>query len=208
MSYLKIPNLYKDDRIFSFNECWAEEKIHGTSAHVSWTPINSESLNPESHEVTFFSGGESFDKFVALFNKEKLVEFFKWFGAKEATFFGEAYGGKQQGMSATYGKDLKFVVFDLKVEGVWVDVPDAKLWANMAGLDFVPYVRISTQLSEIDRVRMLPSVQAVKNGILEPKEREGIVLRPIHEAVDKQGNRIITKHKNASFQETKTPREV
>lgn len=208
MGYLHIDNLYRDDRIFSYNECYALEKIHGTSAHVSWTPVNPESLNPESHEVTFFSGGESFDKFVALFNKEKLIDFFKRFGAKEVTFFGEAYGGKMQGMSATYGKEARFVVFDVKVDGVWADVPDAQLWANLAGLDFVPYVRIPTQLPEIDRVRALPSVQAVKNGIVEPKEREGVVLRPLHEAVDKRGNRIITKHKNAAFSETKTPREV
>jgi hypothetical protein len=202
MGYMHIDNLYRDDRIFSYNECYALEKIHGTSAHIKYKADETDG------NLIFFSGGESTEKFIALFDKEKLVDFFKRFGAKEFTFFGEAYGGKQQGMSATYGKDLKFVVFDVKVDGVWADVPYAQLWANLAGLDFVPYVRIPTQLSEIDRVRALPSVQAVKNGIIEPKEREGVVLRPLHEAVDKRGNRIITKHKNDAFKETKTQREV
>ena len=37
MGYRHIDNLYKDQRILLFRECFALEKIHGTSAHVSWT---------------------------------------------------------------------------------------------------------------------------------------------------------------------------
>lgn len=39
MSYADIENLYKNRRIMLFKECYAMEKIHGTSAHVGWKRI-------------------------------------------------------------------------------------------------------------------------------------------------------------------------
>lgn len=202
MGYLHIPNLYQDNRIFAFAECWAEEKIHGTSAHISFKQT------PEGPVATFFSGGEKYDNFVALFDQPFLLEVFKRTEVQNLTLYGEAYGGKQQGMRATYGDQLKFVVFDVMVEGRWLDVTHAYVMTRMFELEFVDFAKISTKLSDIDAERAKPSTQARRNGIMEPKEREGIVLRPLHESYDKRGNRIITKHKNDSFKETKTKREV
>ncbi len=34
MGYLHIDNLYKNQTIRLFRECYALEKVHGTSAHV------------------------------------------------------------------------------------------------------------------------------------------------------------------------------
>ena len=36
MGYAHIDNLYKEQTILMFRECYALEKIHGTSAHISW----------------------------------------------------------------------------------------------------------------------------------------------------------------------------
>lgn len=208
MGYAHILNLYKDDRIFSYNECFALEKIHGTSAHVTVKIVEG---MPEVH---YMSGGESYENFKALFREGELYTGLMTHFApsstkfQKITFFGEAYGGKCQGMSATYGKALKFVVFDVNLDGIWLNVPLAEQIAKKLGLEFVDYARISTKLADIDAERAKPSTQARRNGIKEPKEREGIVLRPIEEAYDKRGNRIITKHKNDSFKETKTPRQV
>lgn len=199
MGYMHINNLYKDDRIFQFTECYAMEKIHGTSAHITW--------KHDTEQITLFPGGEKYENFAALFDQEKLKAAFREYPS--ITVFGEAYGGKCQGMSGTYGKELKFIIFDVRTnDGKWFNVPDAELCALHLGLDFVDYARIATKLSEMDEQRKRPSTQAIRNGIMEPKEREGIVLRPIEETEDHRGNRIITKHKNDSFKETKTQREV
>lgn len=203
MGYMHIDNLYKDGRIFQFDECYALEKIHGTSAHIAW--------NHDTEEVTFFSGGETYSKFVELFDLAKLKQALRAYPS--ITIYGEAYGGKQQGMRATYGDALKFVVFDVAIgmdgeHRIFMNVADAAHCAEILSLEFVDYVRIPTKLSKIDEERAKPSTQAVRNGITEPKEREGVVLRPIEEAVDHRGNRIITKHKNDSFKETKTQRQV
>jgi hypothetical protein len=197
MGYLDIDNLYKYPDILLFKEVYALEKIHGTSAHISW----------KSGTLKFFAGGEKHEKFVALFDAA-LAERFVALTHPEVTVFGEAYGGKCLGMSGTYGKSLKFVVFDVKVGEYWLSVPQAEDVTKHLGLEFVHYVKCSTDLGELNRERDAPSVQAKRNGIEQDKLREGVVLRPLIELTKNSGGRIICKHKRDEFKETATPREV
>lgn len=197
MSYMDIENLYKNQDILMFKECYAMEKIHGTSAHVGW-----------NGHVYYFSGGVNHDNFTELFNREELEEKFKTLNAEKAVIYGEAYGGKCQGMSDTYGKELKFVAFEVKIGDSWLDVPKAESIVRQFNLDFVPYLKIKTDLSELDYWRDAPSQQSVKCGIVEERKREGVVLRPLIEVVKNNGKRIIAKHKGDDFRETKTPRKV
>ena len=197
MSYMDIENLDKNQYILLFKECYAMEKIHGTSAHIGW-----------NGKVYFFSGGEKYDNFKALFNEEKLTELFSELNTDKAVILGEAYGGKGQGMSATYGKDFRFVAFEVKIGDSFLSVPKAEGIARTFGLDFVPYVKVKTDLSELDFWRDAPSQQSVKCGIIEERKREGVVLRPIIEVRKNNGQRIIAKHKNEAFSELKSPRKV
>ncbi|KKK82628.1 hypothetical protein LCGC14_2801480, partial [marine sediment metagenome] len=66
MAYQHIDNLYKNQDILLFTECYAMEKIHGTSAHISYN----------KGELKFFAGGGNYDNFVALFNIEDLKKRF------------------------------------------------------------------------------------------------------------------------------------
>jgi hypothetical protein len=196
---LSIKNLYKSTEILLFKEVYAMEKIHGTSSHIQW----------KDNKVIFFSGGEKHDRFVELFDESFLEEKFKeLFGEMNVTIFGEAYGGKQQGMSHTYGKELKFIAFDVKVGDNWLDVPNAEDVTKKFNLEFVHYEKIPAQLFHIDRERDTESIQAIRNGCGKGKLREGIVLRPLIELRKNNGDRIIVKHKRDEFMETKTPREV
>ena len=90
----------------------------------------------------------------------------------------------------------------------WLAVPDAEEIVKSLNLDFVPYVKCSTDIDELNKQRDMPSVQAVKCGIEEPKKREGIVLRPLIEVRKNNNARIISKHKTEEFMETRTPRQV
>ncbi len=198
MGYLHINNLYKDQKILELDEVYALEKIHGTSAHIRF----------KDGEVGLFSGGEKHEKFKALFDEEFLKEALSAFGVKHIVVNGEAYGGKCQGMSETYGKQLKFIVFDVRFNGDWIPVPRAAEVAKFLRLEFVAYRKIIATQYDIDQARDEDSVQAMRNGMGEGKKREGIVLRPLEELVDDRGNRLIAKHKRAEFMETKTPRKV
>jgi len=197
MSYLHIPNLYSNPEILLFKEVYALEKIHGTSAHIRW----------DGKVVSFFAGGAKHEDFVKLFDADALAA--KFAGTTPpAVIYGEAYGGKMQGMSATYGKALKFVAFEVHIGDCWLAVPQAHEFVEAFGLEFVDVARIPATIEAIDAVMGMPSVQAVRNGIVEPKLREGIVLRPLIELRKNNGERIIAKHKNDAFRETKTPRPL
>lgn len=200
MGYMHIENLYKNQTILLFKQCYSLEKIHGTSSHIMW----------DGNRVTFFSGGASHVNFCQLFDVEKLTSVFKdIFGTDIVTVYGEAYGGKEQAMSKTYGDKLKFIVFDVEVEETFVDVPNAEDIATKLGLEFVSYELVDTDVAMLDANRDLPSVQAVRNGCGNntdkygfcPPIREGNVLRSIKEFKDNRGNRVISKHKRSEFQE-------
>lgn len=198
MGYLHIQNLYRDQTILIFREVFALEKIHGTSAHVLW----------KNGELHFFSGGEKHENFLKVFDQVALKEKFEKIGHPEVVVFGEAYGGKQQGQSWRYGKDLKFVAFDVKVGDHWLSVTNASGLVGALGLEFVHFARVSTDVDALNAERDAPSEQAKRNGVEGDKPREGVVLRPIVEVKLNDGSRIIAKHKRDEERETKTPRKI
>jgi hypothetical protein len=198
MSYLHIPNLYQDQRILAFRECFAMEKIDGSSANIQWA----------CPKIQFSSGGANRERFLSLFNPEHLATALTELFDDPVTIYGEAYGGKMQGMSATYGEELRFIVFEVKVNNVWLAVPQAEDVARKLGLEFVHYTRVPTDLLALDNERDADSVQAIRNGAGPGKRREGVVLRPPFEVVLNSGDRLIAKHKRDEFRETKTPRTV
>lgn len=203
MSYMDIENLYKAQEVLQFKQVWTTEKIHGTSANITY--------NPNESKLIFFSGGAPYDSFVEQFKDiqddiyKKLQESF---GSKKVIIYGEHYGGKIMKMSDTYGKQQRFVVFEIKVDDCWLSFDKVQMVAARLGLDIVPCRIIECSIENLDAERDRPSEQAVKNGIIEPKMREGIVIRPLIECALNNGNRIIAKHKSDKFKETATPREV
>lgn len=199
MSYMHIDNLYKvQSMIFQFREVWAMEKIHGTSAHIRWA----------DNQVYFSPGGLKQEQFVALFDAVALEAAFRKLGYDKVTVFGEGYGGKCQAMSHTYGKETRFVGFEVKVGESWLSVPNAADVCSQLGLDFVPYRKVEVTVEALNAERDRPSEQAKKNGILEDKLREGIVIRPLMEMHLNDGSRVIAKHKGEKFSETRTPRPL
>jgi len=201
MGYLHIENLYKNQTILLFKEAYAMEKIHGTSAHIGW--------HFDSKDVRYSSGGESNVAFAALFDKEILkAKFAEMFPDQNVVIFGEAYGGKQQGMSHTYGKELKFIGFDVKVGELWLNVPNAESVCKQFDIEFVDYEKIAVTLDNLTAIRDKYSVQAVRNGMGYDHKREGVVLRPLIELRINNGERVICKYKPDEQMETKTKREV
>ena len=102
MGYYEIENLYKDQTILNMKEVYVMEKIHGTSAHVSY----------KSGRLGFFAGGGAHKPFLEHFDQEDLLKGFEAMevGDTLVIIYGENYGGKIQGMSATYGKYQSFVL--------------------------------------------------------------------------------------------------
>ena len=198
MGYRKIPNLYRDHTILMFRECYALEKVHGTSSNISY----------KDNQISFFAGGTKHETFVALFDREDLVSKFVKLGHQDITIYGEAYGGKIQGMRDTYGEELHFIAFEVKINETWLSVPDAaQIVEEFLGLEFVPYIKTTTDIKILDEVRNCKSMVAERRGCGDDKKQEGVVLRPLVEACTNNG-RVIVKHKNDDFRETKTKRKT
>jgi hypothetical protein len=196
MGYLHIDNLYRNQKILEHKECYALEKVHGTSAHISW----------DGTELRVFGGCVEHLTFRRLVDSMGLAA--RLVGHEPVIIYGEAFGGKINGQSWRYGSDLRFVAFDVRKNDRWLDVPEAERFVLALGLTFVDYSRIPTDLPSIDAERDKPSTESVRVGIVEPCRREGVVLRPIRDCDDGRGNRLITKHKRDEERETKTPRQV
>ena len=214
MGYAHISNLYRPEAqtILLFKECYSLEKIHGTSSNLSFKADVSPSLS--TSQIKLFSGGANPVNFATLFDLNKLILIFTEIGHPKVTVYGEAYGGKEQGMSYLYGNKLKFIVFDVKIgdddEGYFLTVPEAEAIAIKLGLEFVHYKKIPATLEVIDAERDADSVQAVRNGIdltnlptlsdgtKRTALREGVVLRPLVE-MSYRGSRICAKHKSDKF---------
>lgn len=199
MGYLKIPNLHSNRTILLFRECWALQKIHGTSTHFGFN---------EERGLFFFSGGEKHENFIKLFDHDFLRSKFEELGLTNITIYGEGYGGKQQGMKDIYGPDLKFVAFDVKIGDRWLCVPEAERFCTQFNVEFVHYWRTSTNTDMLNMLRDVSSMQAIRNGMGPGKPEEGIVLRPIIELTGNNGKRIICKHKRDDFRETLSKRKV
>lgn len=204
MGYLHIANLYKDQKILNFKRCYALEKVHGTSAHIAY---DAKDLNAQA-PIRFYGGGEKHERFVSLFDVPALEAAFVALGHDKVTVYGEAYGGKQQGMSHTYGPELKFIVFDVQVGETWVTVPNMDSIAKKLGLEVVPWVECSTDLDVLNAERDKPSEVAIRRGMGNDKKREGVVLRPLEEMYTNNEHRLIVKHKIDKFGERGTPQDV
>ena len=207
MSYMHINNLYKQRDILLFKECYAMEKIHGSSFHIRFNPTVS--VYDINNDISFFAGGNKEENFRNMFDVDSLIEKFKSLNSLHAiTIFGEGYGGKMQGMSKTYGATLKFIAFEVKIGERWLCVPEAENIARQLGIEFVHYRKIPATVEAIDAEILLDSVQAFRNEMGEGHKREGVVLRPLIELTKNNDDRIIAKHKREDFQETKTKRPL
>jgi len=205
VSYMSMENLYRPraQRILEFRRLYAMEKVHGTSAHVMY----------RGGVVHGSSGGAGAKAFEACFDRLALCEAFRALGHDNVTVYGEAYGGKMQGMRHTYGDALRFIAFEVKIGETWLDVPNACDVATKLGLEFVPWVEVEAPTREamiaaLDEQRDAPSQVAVWRGVNVEKPREGIVIRPPFECVSSDGTRLIAKHKGAAFAERAHPPKV
>jgi hypothetical protein len=198
MGYRHIDNLYKETTILQFRACFALEKVHGTSAHVMW----------RDGVLSFFSGGEKHERFVGLFDVGDLHERFTALGHDKVTVYGEAYGGSQQAMRATYGDALAFIAFEVQIGETWLSVTNAADVCQKLGIEFVPFAQGPATVEWLNGQRDADSEVAIRRGMGAGKKREGVVVRPVLEFLDHRGNRVMAKHKRDDFRETRTPREV
>lgn len=198
MGYLHISNAHRTSWIWDFKQVYAMEKIHGTSANISF----------KDQKLGFFPGCVKMETFVALFNQRDMAELLAAYG-DDVVVYGEAYGGSvQKNMSKIYGDQIRFVAFEVQMRGVWLNVPEADAVCQKLGIEFVHYRQVPATIEALDAERDADSVQSLRNLGVAGLKGEGIVIRPLTELTDSRGSRLIAKYKRPEFGETKTQHAI
>lgn len=206
MKYHKIDSIWKrnDNGSFRFdefsrqefeylwnNEWYGTEKIDGTNIRF------------EFKEGKTQIRGRTDKADIPPFLMEKLekiksrIDWLKHFHYDdEVTLFGEGFGNKIQKVGKKYiPEGIDFILFDVNINGWWLQRLDVVYFAKSFGLQVVPTIAYGT-LKEL--------VDFVKNGFpskisKEELQAEGLVLKPSVELSDRSGKRIITKLKTKDF---------
>lgn len=177
---------YLKDNLWTFTE-----KVDGTNIRVEWD-------NQATGLINF--GGRTDKAQIPPFLLDKLNElfytgkFFSLYPDTPMTLYGEGYGAKIQKGGGNYISDgVSFVLFDIMINGNWLDRENVENIANKLEIDTVPILSEGTLQDAINLVSQgFTSYWGSFNA-------EGLVARPNVELRDRTGNRVITKIKCKDF---------
>jgi hypothetical protein len=119
------------------------------------------------------------------------------FSDKEVMFIGEGYGAGIQAVGKDYKDDGQdFILFDVVVQGKYLDHNNVVEIATALGLDMVPVVLIGTIDDAVKLVKSNPS--SLRGTCV----MEGVVGRLPINMYDGRGNRMIVKIKCRDFEKS------
>lgn len=178
------------------------EKIDGTNIRVHW----------DGYKVEFGGRTDKAEIPGALLNllkehfgtPEAEEVFEQQFGDKDVIIFGEGYGKKiQNGDGYCPDGGVNFAVFDVMVNGYYLDNDAIDQIAWTFGFNQVPYVGMMTLEEAVFLIKEggASYLEIRKNYFGDNAPFEGFVARPEYGVYDKQGHRIIVKIKVKDFKE-------
>lgn len=178
------------------NNSWQwTEKIDGTNIRVQWGAVD-ESVAPSPlHTVSFH--GRTDRAQIPPFLLAKLQDMFpvdKLIHLPPMTLYGEGYGARIQKGGGNYIPDgVSFILFDVRVDGHWLQQKDVRDIAGKLDIGHVPVVWHGT---------LQEAVRFAADGFISyvgTQFAEGLVLRPVVDLLSRRGSRIIAKIKHKDF---------
>ena len=106
--------------------------------------------------------------------------------------YGEGYGAKIQN-GGNYRQDQDFILFDVNINGIWLERDSVEDIANFLGIDVVPVIGCGALYDMIEMT--MQGFTSMWGNF----QAEGIVARPKYELLTRRGDRIITKIKHKDF---------
>lgn len=164
------------------------EKVDGTNVRIDW------------ETVTVGIGGRTDNSQMPIYLVNKLQGLFPLEKFKllypdiQMCLYGEGYGAKIQKGGGNYIPDgVNFILFDVLINGNWLERENVEDIANKLEIKTVPIIKTGT---------LKEAISLVKTGFaseLRETPPEGLVMRPMVELQDRRGRRIITKLKAKDF---------
>lgn len=138
-----------------------------------------------------------------LFSDEVLAEYNKLFDDDlEVCFYGEGYGNKITKNGYLYGLDQKFILFDININGYWLERHNIEDIAKKLNLDIVPIIGYGTLYDALSMVSLGEVTSTFGDFI-----SEGLVAKPTTGLLNRKGERLITKIKTIDFIDIKYDEE-
>ena len=192
-----IEGRYRSKFVEFLKDCqWVfTEKIDGTNIRVCW----------DGHDFSFKGRTDKAQlpaglvlRLQQLFLNDAMEEMVEqMFGDKEVMFIGEGYGAGIQAVGKDYKDDGQdFILFDVVVQGKYLDHKDVVEIATALGLDMVPVLLTGTIEDAVKFVKTEP-VSQIGTCVI-----EGVVGRLPINMYDGRGNRMIVKIKCRDFEKS------
>ncbi len=172
------------------NEWLFTEKVDGTNIRVEWKAGLDIKIGgrTDSAQIPVFL----YDKINEILPAEKFEKVIE--KTDTLCLYGEGYGARIQKGGGNYISDgVDFVLFDVKVENWWLRREDVEDVGKRLDIKVVPIA---------GRGDLSMAVCLVEDGF--PSQwgdfkAEGLVLRPLVDLCDRNGNRILAKIKHKDF---------
>lgn len=176
------------------------EKVDGTNIRVTFAYDDTE------HGYRKFDGRTDkadipeflYRRLTEMFDHQLLTNVFFPDGIEEKhiVLYGEGYGARIQKGGGGYIPDgVNFILFDVKINNVWLPFTSVIDIASQLNIPVVPIIGRGTLLEAIEHVkRGYPSVLPGATC-----QAEGLVCRPTTTLLDRRGERVVTKIKTRDF---------
>lgn len=169
------------------NEWVFTEKVDGTNVRISVLGnklnISGKTDNSQLHVNLYnaITGLVLSEELLAMFNGDNFC------------LYGEGYGPKIQKGGGSYRKDNSFVLFDVRIDGWWLNRDSVEDIASKLHLDVVPILGTGTLRDMVEMTR--EGFKSTWGDFM----AEGLVARPTTELFTRSGKRVITKIKHKDF---------
>ena len=173
--YTNIEHYYRYPELLNGQQVIMCEKCHGTNCRVGLVRDGDDwNYAAGSHRVRRKAGAYWMP--LDIPGVQDLIQELHS-GENEVIVFGEIYGQGVQDMD--YGTTRDFRVFDISVNGQYIDWSDARYLCDKWGVATVPQLYVGQCTPEI--VELYTNGPSVIGESARFKGREGIVIRPLHE---------------------------
>ena len=193
--YTDIENLRGYTRVLTpGEEVVLTEKIHGTSVRVAIIEEEKRAGSrkhmrkpPEDYSTSFY---------WYPWSRPEIVRMMEALGKehKQVVVYGETFG-KVQNLKYNVPNGIDFRVFDMIIEGEWVNYDDCVAYCEEYGVRMVPLIaRIPYDL---DKIAEFSEGTTRVNGA--DHMREGVVVKPVVERRDLKVGRVILKYVSDTY---------
>jgi RNA ligase (TIGR02306 family) len=204
--YTSIQHYYRNARYLKEGTpVRITEKLHGTNSRVGWIDAGEGGEFMWGSHNTRKAGEGSVYALPLDRDMREMIRFIASADSHNVIVFGEIYGAGVQPMDYGTGMGRGYRVFDISVDGQYLDWDDVKLYCNMFEIKTVNELYCGPFSPElIDKYIDGPTTMAAAWDIrCKFKGREGIVITPLIEqpAGGKCGTRLIVKAVSADYYE-------